>query len=387
VVRWHTRYRGGEPLVEAVAVDGVEVEWVADDQALARAVAQWQDQIALDTEFIRTNTYFPMPGLYQVASGSQVYLIDPLQINDWQPFVDYLSSTHTVKVMHACLEDLELLHHHLGVTPNNVFDTQFANAFLSADFSLSYTALVERLLGQTLEQHETRSNWLQRPLTDEQIHYAVEDVTFLLPMYDNLLAGLGQTSRVAWYDADMNVRGVYQPVQPDVYYRNIKKAWQLVGQQLAVLQVLCAWRELTARHENVPRNRVIWDEHLFEFARKQELQAGHVHQALPKGVARRYADVLVEQHAMGRDAQAPDALPKPLTTAQGATLKRLRDVARAEAMRLDLAPELLARKKDLEACVRHHADYAELSPHYSSWRSELVGDAFLGILQQARGYL
>jgi len=357
-----------------------EVLWVGDDDALARAVASWPQHIALDTEFIRTSTYYPMPGLYQVAAGSQVYLIDPVNVERWQPFIDYLTDENTTKIMHACLEDLELLHHHLGINPANVFDTQYANAFLSEDFSLSYAALVERRLGVALEKHETRSNWLQRPLSNEQIRYAVEDVTFLLPLFEQMQHALHEHGRHHWFAEDMLDRSQYLPLDPDIYYRNVKKAWKLQGPELAALRALCAWREQTARTENVPRNRVIWDDHLYHFASITELKVGHVRQALPKGIARRYADVLVEQHRRGREAGVPESLPRPLSSQQGAVLKSLRDVARRKAASLGIAPELLARKKELESCVRHHAQNADLSPYYLNWRAELVAEPFLAIL-------
>jgi len=356
-------------------------EWIADDQALASAVARWQDPIALDTEFIRTNTYYPMPGLYQIASGKDVYLIDPLAIENWKPFTDYLINPAKIKIMHACLEDLELLHHHLGISPQNIFDTQYANAFVSSDFSLSYAALVERCVGVALLKHETRSNWLQRPLSDEQIKYAVEDVTFLQAIYEQLATSLERLGRTDWFGSDMRSRADYQPNEPMEYYRNVKKAWQLPAQQLAILRTLCAWREGTARTEDVPRNRVIWDDHLFDFARIEMLTTDHVRQVLPRSVARRYADSLVDSHQAGRAAHSPQPLPRPLTSAQGATLKSLRVVARSKAESLGLAPELLARKRELESCIRHHAQCSELSPHYLSWRAELVGVSFLSVLE------
>lgn len=357
------------------------VEWVADDEALAAAVVKWQDHIALDTEFIRTDTYYPLPGLYQIASADDVYLIDPLTIQNWQPFIDYLIDPHTTKIMHACLEDLELLHHHLGIRLQNVFDTQFANAFLSEDFSLSYAALVERAVGVSLLKHETRSNWLQRPLSNKQLKYAVEDVTYLFAIYSQLAASLAEKGRATWFGADMRLRSHYEPNEPLEYYQNVKKAWQLPVRQLAVLRVLCAWREDTARTENVPRNRVIWDDHLYEFSRIEALTNGHVRQALPRGVARRYEELLVDHHRQGRAAEIPRPLPRPLSSAQGATLKILRDVARAKAENLGIAPELLARKRDLEACILHYQQRFELSPHYSTWRGALIGASFLRVLK------
>lgn len=380
---WLMPYRDAEVLLDTDLHP--EVVWVADDESLARAVAQWPQHIALDTEFIRTSTYYPMPGLYQVAAGSLVYLIDPLSVDQWQPFIDYLTDAQTIKIMHACLEDLELLHHHLGVSPINIFDTQYANAFLSEDFSLSYAALVERRLGVALEKHQTRSNWLQRPLSNEQIRYAVEDVTFLLPLFEQMRNALHELGRHQWFVADMTGRSNYQPSDPAMYYRNVKKAWKLQGPELAALRALCAWREETARSENVPRNRVIWDDHLYNFASISELKVGHIRRALPHGVARRYGEVLVDQHRQGREAGVPEALPSPLSSQQGAVLKLLRDVARRKAASLGVAAELLARKKDLESCVRHHADHASLSAYYLDWRAELVAEPFMEILSDHTG--
>ena len=376
-------YKGVEILVDSEIHP--EVIWVADDRGLSQAVAQWPEHIALDTEFIRTSTYYPLPGLYQVAAGELVYLIDPLSVNEWQPLIDYLTDEGTTKIMHACLEDLELLHHHLGVTPRNVFDTQYANAFLSEDFSLSYAALVDQRLGVSLEKHETRSNWLQRPLSNEQIRYAVEDVTFLLPLYLQMREALHGQDRHQWFAADMRQRIDYAPQDPQIYYRNVKKAWKLQGAQLGALRALCAWREHTARTENVPRNRVIWDDHLYNFASIDELKVGHVRRALPKGIARRYADELVDHHRRGRETSAPEALPRPLSSQQGALLKALREVALRQASSLGMAPELLARKKDLEGCVRHHAESAQLSPRYADWRADLLADSFMDILTGKSG--
>jgi ribonuclease D len=363
--------RGDEPLFE----------WISNDQHLSQAVAAWGDQIALDTEFIRTDTYYPVPGLYQVASAGKIYLIDPLEITDWTPMADYLVDPESVIVMHACQEDLELLHHHLGLMPANVFDTQLANAFVSTDYSLSYAALVERILGVSLEKQQTRSNWLRRPLSDDQIKYAIDDVLYLGEVYEQLKDALEQHNRVHWYQQDMQERGSYDPVAPDDYFRNVKKAWQLSGPQLATLKMLCGWRERTARQENVPRNRVVWDEHLLSFAQIEVLTKKHVFDALPRGIANRYAEQLVAHHTMAKDAELPAALPRPLNTAQNAQLKKLRATALDVVEDMALAPELLARKRDIENCLRHYLQHQELSEPYHAWRGELLADKFLHRLQ------
>ncbi|MEM9622988.1 MAG: ribonuclease D [Pseudomonadota bacterium] len=355
-------------------------EWIADHHQLRDAASAWRGCIALDTEFIRTDTYYPVPGLYQIAHQGTVYLLDPLSIEDWQPFVEVLLDTSVFKIMHACQEDLELIHHHLGVVPQRIFDTQYANAFVSPDFSLSYAALVQRLLAIDLPKHATRSNWLQRPLTNEQLQYAMEDVIYLEQLFDHLREALQTAGRDSWFDDDMQLRADYQPNDPTQHYLNLKKAWQLGPQQLAVLQGLCAWREETAQTRNIPRNRVVWDDHLFEFARIKQLGESDVQRALPKGIARRYAAPLVAAHEQGRLATPPGAIDRPLSAAQGAVVKDLREVARKQSTLLNFAPELLARKRDVEACVRHYLRYEQLTDHYRSWRHDLVGAQFAEIL-------
>jgi ribonuclease D len=357
------------------------VEWVYSNDGLAAAAETWQECIALDTEFIRTDTFYPMPGLYQIASHDAVYLIDPLAIDEWTPLIDALVNPDLIKVMHACLEDLELLHHHLNVTPNGVFDTQFAQAFLSTDYSLSYAALVDKRLDVHLDKHETRSDWLKRPLSKAQLSYAVEDVQYLIELYRRLSAELEAANRDSWFDQDMRSRSVYDPGDPHLYYLNLKRAWSLAPAELAALRELCAWREHKAREENVPRNRVIWDEHLLTFAAHDELNLGDLQHVLPRGVVRRYADELIQAHAEGRSNDAPTSVPRPLSSAQGKLLKLMRDAARDVAQRLGVAPELLARKRDLEACIRHYRSSQELSPTYQSWRGSLLGDQFLNVLQ------
>lgn len=351
-------------------------EWIDSDAGLRAAAASWETVIGLDTEFQRTNTFHPLPGLYQVVSGERIYLIDPLAVTDFQPLVEVLEDPRRTVIMHACGEDLELLSHHLGAVPTGLFDTQLANAFQSGDYATSYAKLVARVLAVGLDKHETRSDWLARPLSEEQQRYACEDVIHLPALHAELDERLTALDRRHWFAETMADQGRWLPTAPEDYYRGVKKAWQLSGRQLGVLRALCTWRERRARSEDLPRNRIVWDEHLFDFARRKTLREGDVWGLLPKPVARRYAAELVAEHARALDEEPPPPLPRPLTQAQGAVSKALREFGRDRADALDLAQELLARKRDVEACVRHYLDHGEVSPGYSGWRWPVVGEAF-----------
>ena len=175
--------------------EDISIYWIDSDAELARAVDSWSSVVALDTEFIRTNTFYPIPGLYQVASDTDVFLLDPLTIEDWEPLKSYLMNPDTCKIMHACLEDLELIFAHLRIVPSNVFDTQLAHAYVSQDYSLSYARLIERYSGVLLEKEHTRSDWLQRPLSDDQLRYAVDDVVHLAAVGELLRQRLNELQR------------------------------------------------------------------------------------------------------------------------------------------------------------------------------------------------
>ena len=354
--------------------------WVGSDGELARAAVHWRGVIGLDTEFQRTDTFFPIPGLYQVASASGVWLVDPLAIGDWAPLVDVLADPETVKVLHSCSEDLELIYRHLNVRPNSLFDTQLAFAFLSETFSSSYANLVAELLGVTLSKHHTRSNWLRRPLSTAQCLYAEEDVVHLLQIHTMLAAKLRETGRWDWFVEDMQGRGRYAPREPESYFLGVKKAWRLDGGQLAVLKSLCEWREHRAMHEDVPRNRVVWDEHLVEFAQRAVVDLAEVGRTLPPSVARRYGPDLIRAHGAGLQGPPQPPLPKPLGQRQGGVLKRLREIGRRQAAALGVAPELLARQRDLEQCIRQFRANGQFSETFLGWRNALLSEEFATVL-------
>lgn len=367
--------------------DAASTTWVDSNRALADVVALWGDTIGIDTEFQRTNTYFPIPGLYQVIDGSRIYLIDPLAIDEWAPMIEALK-TKTL-VMHACSEDLELFQHHMSVAPQGIFDTQLANAFVCDDFSMSYANLVRNQLhdeldGKEMDKGVTRSNWLRRPLSERQLHYAAVDVWFLPQLHTCLTDQLREDQRWTWFAEEQRARGGYQLTDPQRYYRGVKKAWRLAPSELAVLQVLCAWREEQAVAEDVPRNRVVWDEHLLAFAQQRQLDHNYLKELLPKPVANRYAAELLSLHsAASRDGRDIEPLPEPLTHAQGKLVAQLRELGKNSASQLGIAPELLARKRDVESALRHFLAHRELPEMYHGWRHELLHDAFLQMMQQA----
>lgn len=367
------------------------IHWVRDDATLAELCQQWRTLpfVALDSEFIRVDTFYPIAGLLQVGDGEAAYLIDPLLIKDWQPFAALLSDESVIKVLHASSEDLEVFQRLMGCLPVPMFDTQVAAGYLNIGFSMSYSRLVQHVLGIELPKGETRSDWLQRPLSAEQEMYAAEDARHLANVYRHLKAQLSE-ERFAWVLADgaETVRQAGEVDDPRERYLQAKQAWRLNRQQLAVLRELCAWREVQARERDVPRNRVVREASLWPLARYQptDLAALSRIDDMQPRIVRQDGETLlalIAQAAALPEAEWPELLPEPLPLEASALLKKLKAVGRHEAEKLGIVPELMLRKKTVEALLKSgypHGPY-QLPEHLVGWRRERMGAALLNVLE------
>jgi ribonuclease D len=371
----------------------IEIQWVGDDAGLAQCCAIWRTLpfVAVDTEFMRVDTFYPIAGLVQVSEGERAYLIDPLLISDWTPFVDLLTDTNVVKVLHACSEDLEVFHRLTGSLPTPLFDTQLAAGYLNLGFSMGYSRLVQAVLDIELPKGETRSDWLQRPLSETQVSYAAEDVVHLAVIYRQLKEQLSQ-EKYAWVlqDGAELVSNMRREAAPELAYRDAKLAWKLSRQQLAVLRALCCWREEQARLRNQPRNRILREHSLWPLARTQPdnlVSLARIEDMHPKTVRQdgEFILELIKQAAATPAAEWPQALPEPLPVDASALLKKLRAVGQRESERLNIAPELMLRKKTLEALLKtgYPTGPYQLPDSLKGWRRELMGQTLLDCLAHA----
>ena len=369
---------------KAAAVSS-DAAWVADDPALARRVAGLGDPVGIDTEFMRVRTFHPIPALYQLAGENGVTLVDAQASADFAALKALLLEPARTKIMHSASEDFEVMAHHLDLRPASVVDTQIAHAFLAPDYSASYATLVAHYAGVQLGKHETRSDWLQRPLTAQQLAYASEDVLYLRPIWEKQRHALAQCGRLDWFLAEMR-RVLATPAEtPRTWYRNLKGIGRLSRHQLAVLRSLVNWREDEARRRNLPRAWVVRDELLMALARQESLRPEDLPALLPKRSALRYGKALARAHRDGRaDVEPPPPAPKPLGRADNAVVTELRRLTEAAAERVGMAAPMLARRRDLEALLRHYRRHGELPTTFEHWREELVGDSFRAVLAAAR---
>ncbi|GFM54298.1 ribonuclease D [Pseudomonas capsici] len=371
----------------------IDIHWIRDDDSLARQCAQWQSLpfVALDTEFMRVDTFYPIAALLQIGDGSSAWLIDPLLISDWTPLSALLENTDVIKVVHACSEDLEVLLRLTGSLPAPLFDTQLAAAYLNIGFSMGYSRLVQEVLNIDLPKGETRSDWLQRPLSETQISYAAEDAVHLAELFGLLRPRLSD-EKYLWVleDGAELVANLRRETDPYEIYRDAKLAWKLSRAQLAVLRELCAWREIQARSRNLPRNRIVREHSLWPLARTQpdNLSAlARIEDMHPRTVRQdgEFLLELIRKSGSLPPDQWPPALPEPLPIEASGILKGLRAIGQQYAEQLDIAPEVVLRKKTLEALLK--SGYPDgpytLPDSLRGWRRELMGQALLDSLTNA----
>ncbi|MES2674706.1 MAG: ribonuclease D [Pseudomonadota bacterium] len=366
--------------------------WITQNNELLELCQRLSQQaaIAIDTEFMRSDTFYPIAGLIQIGDGTQCYLIDPLSITDFSPLSELFQNETVTKVLHSCSEDIEVFSCLLGVVPSPIFDTQIAAAFAGYGFSLGYAPLVKAVLNTEIPKEETRSDWLQRPLSASQIKYAALDVAHMLIIYGMLLQNLKASERLDWVKDDCAdvVANARKPDNFNESYHKVGFAWKLRAQELAILRDLCIWREIESRSRDIPRNRLIKEPALWEMARKQPQDIVQLQRIddIPSRTLKNDAQTLLDIiHASANtDADSwPARLVQPLALSEGPLLKALKQCARDAAEALNLPAEILIRKKEYEALVRSglKGGTYTLPLRLQGWRYGVIGEKLLAAAQ------
>lgn len=377
--------------LERLAADPVRI---GNDAALAEHAQRWLQQplLAIDTEFMRTETFYPIPGLIQVADEAGCYLIDPLHIKDMSPLAQVLAAPDVLKVVHAGSEDLELFRHSYGVLPSPLYDTQIAAAFVGWGFSMGLQRMVSEVLGVALGKGETTSDWLQRPLTPEQEHYAALDVAYLPSLALIQCEQLNERGRLAWVEQECAALAGAVASQddqdPQCYYQRFSQAWHFDATHRAALRDLAAWRERICRERDLSRNRLLRNQVLLDIAEKLPVNETQLDRIIQRGrVVREFGhDILAIIAGAPESARQnpPAEIDRPLHYVWNKRLKQLRAIGREAAEKYDLLPEVLLRKRDLDGLIRSRDEYGRyrLPPSLSGWRKTLVGDALLARIEQ-----
>jgi ribonuclease D len=346
------------------------------------------DFVAVDTEFMRENTYWPELCLVQIANTEEAAAIDPMAPGiDLAPLLDLMCENEDVlKIFHAGGQDVEIIVNLTGKTPHPIFDTQIAMMAISQSEQIGYANLVESWVGVTIDKGARFTDWSRRPLTDRQIEYAIGDVTYLAGIFPKILKKLIKTGRGLWLDAEME-----KLADPSNYLTDPGVAWKRIRQPgrnpqvLGRMKALAAWRESEAQHKNIPRGRIMRDETLADIASHPPKVQGDL--AKVRGLSPAWKDNDIGKRLMKVLADA-EPLPKdemPEKIKQGAPLGKegalvadlLKLLLKIRAREIDVAPRLLTRADEMEALA---AGVRKL-PVLEGWRYEVFGKDALDLVE------
>ena len=340
--------------------------------------------ITVDTEFLRETTYYPLLCVVQMASAEEAVVVDTLAKGiDLKPFFELMANEAVLKVFHAARQDIEIVWHQAAIVPHPIFDTQVAAMVLGYGDSIAYDQLVERIMGHRPDKTHRFTDWSRRPLSAEQMHYAVSDVTHLRDVFSALDADLKKRGRSDWVSEEMEVL-----TSPKTYDFHPERAWERLKtrvrkpRELAVLMEVAAWREQEAQSRDVPRSRVLKDDAVGDIAIQAPTSLERLAnlRSLPKGFDRSKwgTDIIAAvQRGVARDPASLPKIEKPRGNSNGgAIVELLKVLLRMTSERHAVASKVIATVDDLEEIAADdHADVAALH----GWRRELFGEAALAL--------
>lgn len=358
--------------------------------------AATQPVLYLDTEFVRTRTLKPKLGLLQAFDGITAVLVDPLAEIDLSGFWALLTNEAVVKVLHSCSEDLEVFKCYANGLPVPLFDTQFAAAILGDGSSLGYAALAKNYLDIYIDKGESRTNWLARPLRDEQLEYAAKDVLYLKPIFEQLKARLEEKGFYQYVIQEGAFAVAKRHVEklPDEIYLDIKGGWRLSSDQLAILKPLAKWRQQEAERRDLALNFVVKEANLITIATNKPRSLNTLRmlpELLPQEV--RYHGKAILNIVEDALEQPQDEWPPVITRlvdypGYKQIYKQAKDKVEAAAKTLGVPTEAIASKRQINQMLswlwklddelRAQAFKPDL---LQGWRQNAVGEDLLAQLK------
>ena len=341
--------------------------------------------LALDTEFIREKTYYPKLCLLQIAAGEHIACIDPLAIENLDPLLDLLYDPAKTKVLHAARQDLEIFYQLRKSLPKPVFDTQIAATLLGFNDQIGYANLVQKMLGVQLDKDQARTDWSQRPLENKQIHYAANDVRYLLQAYPIIIDKLTSQNRIDWLSADFDelVNTAVYEVDPNNIWRRVSGSTRLKPRQLVILQALAAWRENTAIKHDRPRRWILADDVLINLVQQtpQNLQQLEKIRGVKSSTVDKFGNAIIKAIIDAKQIPEDQWPSLPSWTRSTPQQEALIDLCMAYLKQLALensiSPGILCNRKEMEKLISGDHDVAILQ----GWRNKLIGQPILQLLE------
>lgn len=365
---------------------------VTTQSELAGLCESWRaaGRLAFDTEFIRDETFDASLCLVQVAAEGEVVLVDPTVGLDMAPFWDLVADPDVLSVVHAGKEDFEICLRATGRPPQNVFDVQIAAGFVGYGYPLSLTRLVDAVRRRRIAKAQTMTDWARRPLTDEQIRYAVDDVLHLPAIHEKLAALLEEHGRTEWAAeefARFEDPQLYEPPASERVFK-IKGARKLDSLGLAVLARLIDWRDDWARSRNRPIRALMRDDVLVEIARRRPTKPSQLEvlRGFPQSRNREVVRGLLK--AIDETTRTPESewpTPPPVrdeTPMMRVATDMLSAVMRSVCHEQGVAQDLVGAAQRLRELVDFSLEPSKPQPILlTGWREHFVGRTLLQLLE------
>jgi ribonuclease D len=333
---------------------------------------QQQGLVGIDTEFMRERTYFAQLCLTQIASRDDIWCVDPLSGHQQGAFWKELLSHEWV--VHSARQDIEVIYQTAGAMPTSIFDTQIAAGLLGYPAQMGYAGLLKELFDVEIHKTHTRADWSKRPLREEYLQYAAEDVEYLLAAFDVLTQKLEDKGRLEWAreDAAWLLDPALYEIGDEQAIDRVKGARNFRGRRRAAAARLAAWRESEAIKRDRPRQWIMRDNVLLDIAYKLPQSASEMAnlQGVPPKLVQRVGSQLldaIEASAADENSYQP---PRPPDEGQKSLLKEMQARVAACAAELDITAETLASKRELSAVI---ISGNQSSRVFSGWRAEVIG--------------
>lgn len=390
-----------KPDIDALldSADELPVTWIKEQSQLTPVIEALKScgRVALDTEFIKRDTYYPRLALVQINVGEHIYLLDApqLQLQDvWQAL-----SAVDVAIWHACGEDLGIFYLLSDCPPlTNIFDTQIALSYLTGQLQMGYQQALDDQLDMHIDKEQSQSDWLRRPLSDEQEQYAIDDVRFLPALYLSLEYELKKQGlyEYVWADCQLYAQELYdsqQVADEDMYLTMADYRYDT--QQMAILQAVASWREQLARATNQPRTFVIKKQAVREIiTEKPKSMRELAHKTtMHRSMLRLYGEELLKEIKQAQQlapAERPPRLPAPYRSKNKALSKAVQHATQIQAEKTGIPANVLMRKKwlhQLYEVIAYDKDLVDLPEGLQGWRHEWMMQTLIPVIEEHKAEL
>ena len=345
--------------------------------------------VGIDTEFVWDQTYYPRLGIIQVGfSENDCHLIDAVTLSDLSPLGTLLLDPHTVKILHDAQQDLWILRRITDAIPCNIFDTRCAAGFAGLSSTLSLGNLLRLCLNIQLPKTETRTDWLRRPLSDNQHAYALNDVRYLPALREHLLTDIHRRGRENWLAEELrqyDVAKLYDDRAPEEQYTRIKGTGRLSRRDMAIVRELAAWREQKARQADRPRAWIIRDDALVQIARRkpQSIQSLKRLRGISRSSINQYGNNLLNavQRGLAIDEKNCPPISPPVRPDlfEDARLDLALAFLRGRCLSEGIDITMVASRSEVKEFISPQKN-ATNNPLHTGWRYEFLGADLTALL-------